>query len=115
MTVKKLISDDALASATRLPKDNLLVALLSKVARIDKVNELYAHMCESPGLDSIQTLFDQLEIDLEVEAHQLDNILRTGPFVLVSNHPFGALEGLARIRAIAKVRAVFKVMAKFLL
>lgn len=115
MTVKKLISDDALASATRLPKDNLLVALLSKVARIDRVNELYAHMCESPGLESIQTLFDHLEIDLEVEAHQLENIPRTGPFVIVSNHPFGALDGLAMILAIAKVRPDFKVMANFLL
>ena len=115
MTTKKLISDDALATATRLPKDNLLIALLSKVARIDKVNELYAHMCESPGLESIQALFDHMEVDLKIDEQQLEHIPRTGPFVIVANHPFGALDGLALILAIAKVRPDFKVMANFLL
>jgi putative hemolysin len=115
LTNKKLISDDAIATATRLPKDNLLVSLLSKVARIDEVNELYAHMCESPGLDSIETLFNRLDAAIEVEEGQLENIPKTGPFVVVANHPFGALDGLAMILAIAKVRPDFKVMANFLL
>jgi putative hemolysin len=115
LSTKKLISDDALATATRLPKDNILISLLSKVARIDEVNELYAHMCESPGLDSIQALFDHMEVDLQIEEQQLDHIPRTGPFVIVANHPFGALDGLALILAIAKVRPDFKVMANFLL
>jgi len=81
LTTKKLISDDALATATRLPKDNLLVGLLSKVARIDEVNELYAHMCASPGLESIQTLFDKLDVDLDIDQQELENIPRSGPFV----------------------------------
>jgi putative hemolysin len=115
LTNKKLISDDAIATATRLPKDNLLVSLLSKVARIDEVNELYAHMCESPGLESIETLFNRLDAAIEVEEGQLENIPKTGPFVVVANHPFGALDGLAMILAIAKVRPDFKVMANFLL
>jgi putative hemolysin len=115
VSTKKLISDDALATATRLPKDNLLVGLLSKVARIDEVNELYEYMCEAPGLESIQTLFDKLDVRLEVDEQQLENIPRTGPFVIVANHPFGALDGLAMILAIARVRPDFKVMANFLL
>lgn len=98
-----------------MPKDNLLVGLLSKVARIDDVNELYAHMCDSPGLESIQTLFDKLDVDLEIDEQQLENIPRSGPFVIVANHPFGAIDGLAMILAIARVRPDFKVMANFLL
>lgn len=112
---KKLITHDALASATRLPKDNLIVALLSKVARIDEVNELYSHMCESPGLESIEALFRQLDIALEIDERQLENIPRSGPFIVVANHPFGAIDGLAMILAIAQVRPDFKVMANFLL
>ena len=115
MTTKKLISNDAIATATRLPKDNLLVSLLTKVARIEEVNELYASMCESPGLDSIETLFSHLDIVLEIDEKQLESIPRSGPFIVVANHPFGALDGLAMILAIAKVRPDFKVMANFLL
>jgi putative hemolysin len=112
---KKLISEEALATATRLPKDNVLISLLSKVARIDEVNELYSHMCESPGLESIQTLFDHLDIDCVLDEFELDHIPKSGPFIIVANHPFGALDGLAMLLAIAKVRPDFKVMANFLL
>jgi len=115
MLTKKLITSDALAAATRLPKDNLLIALLSKVARIDRVNELYDHMCSAPGLESIEALFSELDISIELEEKQLENIPRTGPFIVVANHPFGALDGLAMILAIARVRPDFKVMANFLL
>jgi len=115
LTTGKLISNEAIATAARLPKDNLLVGLLSRVARIDAVNDLYASMCETPGLESIQTLFNELEIDVEFDEQQLANIPASGPFIIVANHPFGALDGLAMILAIAKVRPDFRVMANFLL
>jgi putative hemolysin len=115
VTPKKLISEDAFATATRLPKENILIGLLSKVARIDKVNELYAHMCESPGIESIEALFSNLDVDIQIDDKQLEHIPPTGPFIVVANHPFGALDGLAMILAIAKVRPDFKVMANFLL
>ncbi len=115
MVRKKLISEEALATATKLPKDNVLITLLSKVARIDEVNELYTRMCESPGLESIQTLFHHLEIDCILDESELEHIPKSGPFIIVANHPFGALDGLAMLLAIAKVRPDFKVMANFLL
>ncbi|MFM7233530.1 MAG: lysophospholipid acyltransferase family protein, partial [Flavobacteriales bacterium] len=115
MLAKKLITSDALAAAARLPKENLLVALLSNVARIDRVNELYERMCDAPGLESIDVLFEQLNISIEIDEKQLEHIPRSGPFIVVANHPFGALDGLAMISAIAKVRPDFKVMANFLL
>ncbi len=115
MLAKKLITTDSLAAATRLPKDNLLIAILSKVARIEQVNELYEVMCDNPGLGSVEALFDQLEVAIDIDEKQLENIPSTGPFIVVANHPFGALDGLAMILAIAKVRPDFKVMANFLL
>lgn len=115
METKKLIPEEAIASATRLQKDNPIVGLLTKVARIDKVNELYAQICECPGIESIEKLFELLELELEVDEKQLEYIPKTGAFIVVSNHPFGALDGLAMLMAIAKVRPDFKVMANFLL
>lgn len=113
--MKKLVSNEALASATKLPKDNPIIPLLSRVARIDKVNELYADICKEEGLAAIDRLFQTLEIELEFDPKELENIPKTGPFIVVANHPFGALDGLALIKAIAAVRPDFKVMANFLL
>ena len=113
--MKKLVSNEALASATKLPKDNPIIPLLSRVARIDKVNELYADICKEEGLAAIDRLFQTLEVELEFDPKELDNIPKTGPFIVVANHPFGALDGLALIKAIAAIRPDFKVMANFLL
>jgi putative hemolysin len=113
--VKKLIPEEALASATKLPKDNPIIPLLARVARIDKVNELYDDICKEEGLNAIDRLFQTLDVELELDENQLKNIPATGPFIIVANHPFGALDGLALIKAIGKVRPDLKVMANFLL
>lgn len=113
--MKKLIPEEALASATKLPKDNPIIPLLSKVARIDKVNDLYDEICKEDGLKAIDKLFEILDIEVAYDKMQLQNIPATGPFIVVANHPFGALDGLALIRAIGEVRPDTKVMANFLL
>lgn len=114
-TEKKLIPKEALASATRLPKDNLLLALLTRVARIDEVNELYDSICNTEGLEMIDKMFRELDLEIEFDEKQLENIPKTGPFIVIANHPFGALDGLALLQTISKVRPDFKVMANFLL
>ncbi len=113
--MKKLIPEEALASATKLPKDNPIIPLLARVAKIDKVNELYDEICKSEGLQAIDRLFETLDVELEFDKEQLKHIPSEGPFIIVANHPFGALDGLALIKAIAAVRPDFKVMANFLL
>jgi putative hemolysin len=113
--LKKLIPDEAIASATRLPKDNLIVSLLTRVARIDEVNDLYDSVCNSQGLETIEKLFKQLDLEIELDEKLLENIPTKGAFIVAANHPFGALDGLTMLYAIAKVRPDFKVMANFLL
>lgn len=113
--MKKLIPDEAIASATRLPKDNLIVSLLTRVARIDEVNDLYDSVCNSQGLETIEKLFKQLDLEIELDEKLLENIPTKGAFIVAANHPFGALDGLTMLYAIAKVRPDFKVMANFLL
>ena len=113
--MKKLIPDEAIASATRLPKDNLIVSLLTRVARIDEVNDLYDSVCNSQGLETIEKLFKQLDLEIELDEKLLENIPNKGAFIVAANHPFGALDGLTMLYAIAKVRPDFKVMANFLL
>lgn len=113
--MKKLIPEEALASATKLPKDNPILPLLSRVAKIDKVNELYDDICNEEGLGSVDRLFKTLDVEIEFDKEQLARIPKEGPFIIVANHPFGALDGLAMIKIIGEIRPDFKVMANFLL
>ena len=60
-------------------------------------------------------LLENMNITIDVSPEQLENIPKEGGFVLVSNHPFGGIEGVMLLSAIAKVRPDFKVMANFIL
>lgn len=56
-----------------------------------------------------------MDVRLEVSGEDLARIPKTGPVVIVSNHPFGGIEGVAFIRMLEKVRPDYKVMANYFL
>lgn len=113
--MKKLITNEALATATHLTANNPVLALLTRVTGIDKVNALYDEICRKPGLQMVDELFRLLDIQVELEAAHLEHIPKTGSFIIVANHPFGALDGLVLINTVCRVRPDFKMMANFLL
>ncbi|HUC42447.1 MAG TPA: GNAT family N-acyltransferase [Candidatus Sulfotelmatobacter sp.] len=52
---------------------------------------------------------------LEVAPSDLARVPRTGPAVVVSNHPFGAIEGVALAKAMLAARPDVRVLANFIL
>jgi putative hemolysin len=57
----------------------------------------------------------ELGVSYEIDDRDLARIPTTGPCILIANHPFGGIEGLALFALIAKIRPDFKVMANYLL
>ncbi|MBT3469303.1 MAG: lysophospholipid acyltransferase family protein, partial [Opitutae bacterium] len=57
----------------------------------------------------------EMQIDWKVAAGALENIPKKGPLVIVSNHPFGGLDGLVLGAALAKIRPDFKLLVNYLL
>ncbi|MGD9043521.1 MAG: lysophospholipid acyltransferase family protein [Desulfobacterales bacterium] len=56
-----------------------------------------------------------LDVNLEFDRRQLAKMPSKGPLVIVANHPFGVLDGLAICYLTAQIRAEFKVLAHALL
>src|SRR5262249_31782523 len=54
-------------------------------------------------------------VRVQVTPPDLERIPKSGPVVVVSNHPFGAIEGVAVARALVDVRRDVKVLANVLL
>ena len=115
LTVDKLVSKEEIARAARLKEGNPLAGILYRLSGIDKVNRFYDQIDHLEGLEFIERVFELLELPIEVDAEDLKRIPAEGPFIVVANHPFGALDGMALIHTICKVRPDFKVMANFLL
>ena len=83
--------------------------------RLGKINRLFDGAADYQGREFADHLLENMNITIDVSPEQLENIPKEGGFVLVSNHPFGGIEGVMLLSAIAKVRPDFKVMANFIL
>jgi putative hemolysin len=89
--------------------------VLMSLLRLNKVNKIYnSSNCEDAIL-FLDNILGQIGVTYEVSADDLAKIPRKGPFVIVSNHPFGIIDGLVLLRSVLPIRPDFKVMANFVL
>lgn len=93
-----------------------IAEFLMKLIWIDKVNKAHAACCDTPGPEfSERLLFEQFKMKVDVEGEEILDNLPDGPFITVSNHPFGAIDGIILIYLFGKRRPKFKVMVNMLL
>ena len=83
--------------------------------KIDKINDLYDDLKETSGTQFLNQIFENLNIQIEIPEGELSRIPKTGAFIVVSNHPYGGLDGLILLKIIQSVRPDFKIMANHLL
>ena len=75
---------------------------------------MYAIARSSTG-DFIDNLLAALEIDIDVSVTDIARIPRSGAVMVVANHPFGGIEGIALLSLLRRVRPDVRVMANFML
>lgn len=105
---ERWVSRANLAQWTGLHERHPLVGLLHRFGGIGRLNSAYGRLAHLEGAAFIDEVFNQLEIRLEVSELDEARIPKTGPFIVVSNHPFGILDALALVRIIRRVRPDFK-------
>ncbi len=113
--MEHLINRAQFAKALGIDKYPMLDHLLMWLSGMNDINRLYNRSQHKQGLEFIDSLLADLKVRYEVYPEEMARIPKSGPFILVSNHPFGALDGLILIRLIAEQRPDFIVMANFLL
>lgn len=111
----KLVSRSEMADAVKLNSLNPLVGILFRLSGMEKVNEFYARLGELKGSDFIEACLSELGVSFEIDPADLDNIPANGAFVAVSNHPFGAIDGLSLLNIFQRERPDFKVLGNVLL
>lgn len=92
-----------------------LVNFLFKMLKVDKVNWLHENNYKTPGAPFTKGLLKDLGITVVVENKEILDTLPEGPFITVSNHPFGALDGITLISELASRRKDYKVMVNLIL
>ena len=108
--------DDLRQMVPQLDGHPKLVNALLKFLSVDKVNDVHRRNCDTPGPEFVKRmLIDDFKIKLKIGNEQVLDHLPEGAFVTVSNHPLGALDGIALIYMITRRRPEYKVMVNMIL
>ncbi|MCM1348953.1 MAG: 1-acyl-sn-glycerol-3-phosphate acyltransferase [Firmicutes bacterium] len=108
--------DDISRMIPKLAGHKKLVNRLLHFLSVDKVNAVHGRCCDTPGPEFVRRLlFEEFKIKLRIDNEQELDHLPQGAFITVSNHPLGALDGIALIYLISSRRPKFKVMVNMIL
>jgi putative hemolysin len=93
-----------------------LVPLLDRILGLKALAAGYAAIPEDCTGDRFLTrVLDQLEIRYQLRAGDLERVPRSGPLVVVANHPYGGIEGIVLASVLRQVRPDVKIIANYLL
>jgi putative hemolysin len=117
ITMRKVVTNSDLKKAFGMKGffGTCVAGLAYGALGLGKINRLFDGAADYQGCEFADHLLENMNITIDVSADQLENIPKEGGFVVVSNHPFGGIEGVMLLSAIAKVRPDFKIMANFIL
>jgi len=89
--------------------------VLLRVLRISSINKIYNKNKNKSDLDFLNGVLDDCEIKFEIPEEDLKRIPKEGPFITVSNHPLGGIDGVLLLKLLIEKRADYKIIANFLL
>ncbi len=93
-----------------------LIAAVDRALGLVRLDRVYraAAVGKDPQ-DFLGRVLGHLGVALEVDRDQLERVPASGPAVVVANHPFGGIEGMALARVLLERRPDVRVMANFML
>jgi putative hemolysin len=89
--------------------------VLLRVLRISSINKIYENNKHKSDLDFLNGILDDCKIKFEIPEEDLKRIPKEGPFITVSNHPLGGIDGALLLKLLIEKRADYKIIANFLL
>lgn len=115
--VKRTVLDeeDIYGMVPSLAKHPKLVRRVMHWLQVDRVNEVHSRFFDTPGAPFVANLIKDFDITLKIDNEEVLNNLPEGAFITVSNHPFGAIDGITLIHLVASRRPDYKVMVNMIL
>lgn len=93
-----------------------LVEGVMRFIGLDEVNRIHGKYCHDTGVEFATHLVDdEFRFRLRVDNEEVLSRYPEGPFITVSNHPFGAMDGIILLHLVGRYRPDFKVMVNLIL
>ncbi|MGB0981768.1 MAG: GNAT family N-acyltransferase [Winogradskyella sp.] len=89
--------------------------LLMKVLKISTLNKIYNRNKHLKDLEFLDGILDEFQIKFEIPEEDIKRLPKEGPYITISNHPLGGIDGILLLKLMIEQRKDFKIIANFLL
>ncbi len=115
--LKEIIESKAPEFLDSIPEflRGMVLSILNKILYIREVNNSLERFLDKKDFDFIDELFDYLDFSYNLSSSDKLRIPSEGRLIIVSNHPLGALDGLALLKAVGEVRKDVRIVANDIL
>ena len=86
-----------------------------KISGLENVNSVYDYSKHLTGIDFCTHLLDGLGVNRIVKNEEILDKYKDEPFITVSNHAYGHIDGIAKIELVGSYQPKFKMMVNFIL
>jgi putative hemolysin len=91
-------------------------SLLERVLSVDKIRSIYDSAPESADpFQFLEHTLNRLHIDCALDEEARQAIPTAGPAIVVSNHPFGGIDGMILASALSSVRKDIRILVNYFL
>lgn len=93
----------------------LIARLGYRILELEEVNRIHDKYCSSKGPAFSANVLEEIGVSCDILQEQLERIPSEGGFITISNHHFGAIDGLILNSMIGSRRPDYKILTTFLL
>ncbi|MGD9976717.1 MAG: GNAT family N-acyltransferase [Bacteroidales bacterium] len=100
MTDNKIVDSQKIKKAVNLGPlfGDSFARLLMRMLGFNKINKIYSKISDKEGLEFLSAALDAIEVKYEVNPEEIKRLPTSGPFITISNHPFGGIDGLILLK-----------------
>ena len=113
----KVLNKSDLQSAMKIkgPFGRFLSGLIIKVLEIDEANRIQNKYKDYSGPAYSERVLEEIGVKYEIPEGQVDRIPAEGGFITISNHHYGAIDGLILSAVVGGKRSDYRILTNFLL
>lgn len=115
----QVVTAKQVAKALKLDKFGVFGTFIGwifmKVTSISKVNKVYNKIYTTDSLQFLSKLIDELEVTYDIPVEDFKRLPKTGPYITISNHPLGGLDGVILMKIMLEQNPDYKIVGNFLL
>ncbi|WBL22124.1 lysophospholipid acyltransferase family protein [Zunongwangia sp. HRR-M8] len=89
--------------------------MILKTTKLSRLNKEYQKRKDLKGVEFIDSILEAFEIKFDIPEKDLKRIPKNGPFITISNHPLGGIDGMILMKLLLEQRDDYKIIANFLL